>query len=410
MILLIGIFTSIITAKSFDLALTTVIISIGISYGLYFISSLISAFLVMLILQSEHNMLMTFISIIIQFFLVTLLFRIKRLSYGIPFLLYKSTGALGLIISGLILIAFIFIGDEATDDYQVVYLLAGGIFCVVGLILWWRRGLTSLYRKRIKERNINEHEKIITEKDEEIRKLKENNDFMSKLIHRDNKLLPSMYEAVKILFNNDSDNQKEESKKILDHIDHLMNERKGLIIQNRLEANHLPTTKDNLIDGTMIFMYEKAREREIDFKLIVNESIEKLTEIITSLKLETLIADLIENAIIATKENDNKKILVTIDKSEGFYVLSIQDSGIPFERDTLENLGLKKSSTHLDNGGSGIGYMTIFEILCETKACLIITEYNPIQQGFTKSVSVRFDNKSRFIFESGGVRKQKILL
>jgi len=38
-------------------------------------------------------------------------------------------------------------------------------------------------------------------------------------------------------------------------------------------------------------------------------------------------------------------------------------------------LSLKKSATHADTGGSGISYMTIFGILNEGGASLIITEY-----------------------------------
>ena len=80
--------------------------------------------------------------------------------------------------------------------------------------------------------------------------------------------------------------------------------------------------------------------------------------------------------------------------------VNIQDSGIPFEAETLTNLGVKKSTTHADTGGSGIGYMTVFEILKECGASLTITEYAPENYSFTKAVKIRFDGKLGYAINS----------
>ena len=80
--------------------------------------------------------------------------------------------------------------------------------------------------------------------------------------------------------------------------------------------------------------------------------------------------------------------------------ITIQDSGIPFEAETLSNLGIKKHTTHADTGGNGIGYLTIFEILNERNASITITEHIPENYAFSKSVNVRFDGKSEYIIHS----------
>lgn len=71
--------------------------------------------------------------------------------------------------------------------------------------------------------------------------------------------------------------------------------------------------------------------------------------------MNTLLADLVENAIIAIRSRTSKRILVSISISEGHYLIDVFDGGIPFEAETIINLGLKKITTHADSSGSGIG-------------------------------------------------------
>lgn len=73
-------------------------------------------------------------------------------------------------------------------------------------------------------------------------------------------------------------------------------------------------------------------------------------------------------------------------------------------------LGKEKASTRLSEGGSGIGYMTVFGILRECKASLVITEYEPEQQGFTKSVAVRFDDGDKYTVKTCRADELRALL
>jgi sensor histidine kinase regulating citrate/malate metabolism len=109
---------------------------------------------------------------------------------------------------------------------------------------------------------------------------------------------------------------------------------------------------------------------------------------------------LLENAIIATDSCEYKQIKISFGKDDGFFAITVQDSGIPFESETLKNLGKKPTSTHLHEGGSGIGYMTIFNIMNTYKASLIIREFAPNHNGFTKSVSFRFDGENAYTVHS----------
>ena len=77
-------------------------------------------------------------------------------------------------------------------------------------------------------------------------------------------------------------------------------------------------------------------------------------------------------------------------------MLSIYDTGIEFEIDTLLNLGLKHITTHSETGGTGIGFMTSFETLNKCKGSLIIEEYSKETNIYTKCITFRFDSKGEY--------------
>jgi signal transduction histidine kinase len=317
------------------------------------------------------------------------------------FLKDKNAGFVGIIIGAIIFITCVLIGGNHLSLWGGTVLIIGASISIIALIIWWRRSLTKLYQKWIRERNMQEYEALITEKDQQIQRLKESNESMANLIHRDNKLLPALYDAVKVLLHSTrkiADAElKLSSRNLMNQIEQIMDERAEIMHKYQRENKTLPSTNDALIDGVMAHMLHRTCENNIQFDLSAPDDISELTEIIPSIKLEMLCADLIENAIIAAMHSEHKKILVILGMSDGYYEINVQDSGIPFESATLLKLGRQKASTHLDEGGSGIGYMTIFEILREYRASLEITEYEQPRMGFTKSIRVRFDNNNQFV-------------
>jgi len=403
MVLAMGAFAGIISKKRFGLALIASMISIGISCGFFLGFLLISALIQLRLFQYINVVVMMIMSFSMQFVLISLLFRIKRFRKGMLFLQKKEPGIIGFIVSGIIFVTTILIRNINFAARLRWQFLIGGILCVALLIFWWRKRLTKLYQKWIRERKQQEYEVIIAEKDKQIQALQKSNESMASLIHRDNKMLPAMYQTMKILHNEEFSDIEfpMRSRHALAQIGEYMEERTAVIMRDQRENTTLPSTGDPMIDGLMKYMLLKATGNEIGFDLNVVEDISELAEtIISATKFKTLCADLIENAIIATSHSTHKKILITIGTCEGFYELNIQDSGIPFEIDTLMSLGIRKASTHLDEGGSGIGYMTIFEILHEYSASLLITEYEPRQYGFTKSVKIRFDNRNEYFLHT----------
>jgi len=151
-------------------------------------------------------------------------------------------------------------------------------------------------------------------------------------------------------------------------------------------------------------MQSECSANKIDFELQLKGNIHYMTNnLITKEDLETLLADHIKNAIIAINHTDNvnRSILVKLGKIDENYGLYIYDSGVEFEKETLENLGKKPSTTHKDEGGTGMGFMNTFDTLRKCKASLTIEEFNkPSKDNYTKVIMIKFDNKNEFKVKS----------
>lgn len=186
---------------------------------------------------------------------------------------------------------------------------------------------------------------------------------------------------------------------VLDRIQDLTKE-----YSQKLEAmkslTTLPLTEIPEIDDMFKYMQTECDKNKIEFRLkIVGDMFYLINHIIPKNKLATMIGDHIRDAIIAinfSKATD-REIFVILGMKDKKYELCIYDTGIEFEIDTLLKLGLEQVTTHKDTGGSGIGFITTFETLNETKASLIIKEVSSLEENhYTKAVIIRFDNKHQY--------------
>ena len=151
-------------------------------------------------------------------------------------------------------------------------------------------------------------------------------------------------------------------------------------------------------------MQSECNKNKIEFMLKIEGNIKQMTNnAVAKEDLEILLADHIKNAIIAVNytENINRTIMVRLGKIDSIYGINIYDSGAEFERETLDNLGKKPSTTHSEEGGTGMGFMNTFETLEKYKASIIIEEFNkPSKDNYTKLISIKFDNQNEFKIKS----------
>lgn len=372
------------------------IISIGILIGIRIISVMIDSALMVMIGITYDDNLSRIIVVIIEIILTYLLMKIRRIRNGFIYLNEKENLGAGLMLSGFIL-SIICIDFDYFDDMALTIIIIGVVISMVGLVMWVKRRITMIYKKRLESNALAHFQKQLDEKEKQIEELTRSNEFLSKIVHRDNHLMSALEHTIKQYFDTDDQAQKEQ---MLRQILTMSEERSQLIRSEQISSKVLPSTGIAVIDGALGDMYVKASARRINFDLIVNEPLNALVgDTISQTELQTLLCDHIKDAIIAVESADgiSGRILVTAAVKENVYEISVKDNGIEFDIDTLNHIGIKRVTTHSD--GSGIGFMTTFETLGKAKATLLITEYED-RQPFSKSITFLFDGNDRFLIKS----------
>ena len=270
-------------------------------------------------------------------------------------------------------------------------------FCMITIleILILQKTLTISYKNKLIEQTLKDYEAQIKEKDEKLKKLEDEKYKISKLNHefynRQKALMLKVEDALKNM-----KCETGEERDLRDKIQELSNEYAEKSIENRVGCS-LPKTEIEEIDDMFTYMNTECKKYGIEFILKISGNINFLVNnYIDKTKLVTLIGDHLRDAIIAVNcsKNRYKSILAILGIKDDNYEFCIYDSGIEFEIETLEKLGFEPATTHKDCGGSGIGFMTTFETLKETKASFVLEELNELKEDcYTKAVKFIFDGK-----------------
>lgn len=341
------------------------------------------------------------VSILMNFIIM----KIKRLKNGIQFFEKTENLGIGIVVSGVIFLIVIIGFGKNPDVLFFTLVTLGIVISGFGLYMWIRKGITKHYREKLQLKSDIYYKEQLEQKEDEIEQLNRSNEYMSKIVHRDNHLMSSLSTAIDKYKKTNSDDDKE---KLLDEMQTLINEC-GELIQTELKESKLfPSTGNTLIDSAINDLYIKAAAHGIDFNLAVSKTVDEVIgKYISQTDLQTLICDHIKDAIIAVdaKSENGGKILIDLSMQDGNYAVTFFDSGVDFDIDTLAKLGKERVTTHADNGGSGIGFMTTFETLRKSYASLIITEFEN-KSPFSKSVSISFDGNTAFIIQS--YRKEEL--
>lgn len=391
-----------------ELTITTTILSFGISYALFNILALLFSITSKFLRVPYSPNTLGVISICVstsQLLLARVPFQFKRLRNGMPFLRSKGSSQIGVFVSVLALCCAVIFSSQNNADWVYIFPVVLFFLSSMFILFWWRDRLTKTYVERLRADEIRALQEAIQSQREEIHNLRQHNEMLAKIIHKDNKLIPAMELAVRECLQSiereSPENQKNTARELLAQLQKMTGERSGIIREYESDHIKLPTVNVFAIDSLMAYMRGRARENGIEFGLVLYGSVKYMTENIISVSdLRTLLADLMENAVIAAKSSANKEILVSISISEGCYTIGIMDSGVPFEPDTIVHLGLKKTTTHAEHGGSGIGYETVFEILKLYRASLMIEEFSDASMPYSKRVSVKFDGLNQYIVKT----------
>lgn len=388
------------------LAFSKLLISLSISYCLFTLSaSLVTCFILVPIYAIKPVVKRPFIIIIciLHCLFTNFLCNYKRFQHGMPFLLKKNFFNLGTLLGFTILVIYTFTQFPRSDRRVYRALLVGSLLLILYILIhWWQSQLTKSYQKYLRELELESMRTELQQNATRIKELEKKNEELGRLIHKDNKLIPAMEHAVSEYLSSGSSDAGflSQGQALLTELKELAETRKGILDTLSSSSTASFQTGIPALNIMLSYMSERARANNISFSCtIIPEALNALPVNLPSDKLSHLLSDLLENSIIACSYATVKQIQLQIYQTRGFFTVEISDSGIPFEIPTLISFGLKKASTHLDHGGSGIGLMDIWKIKEETHASIHIHEYETASP-FSKKIYLVFDKKNKYIIHT----------
>lgn len=352
-------------------------------------------------LKIENNIINLILILTIESVLLFLLSKQKRIRNGIRFTRDNkiSTDYFDMIIINIsaviIFIYCLFIRSNGDYIKQVLF-----PFIILGFIMFImiQKTLILYYKQKLLKETLEEDKEEIANKDKKIQELSDEKFKISKLNHEFYNRQKSLELAVEEFVKNSKSEASDEIG-IMDKIQSLSKEYSGKVEEIKT-ADRLYTTNIPEIDDMFKYTQSECKNNNIDFNLQINGNIfYMINNLIDKSRLVTLIGDHIRDAIIAINHSDNKNrsIIAILGMKDKYYEFSVYDTGIEFEIDTLLKLGLEPATTHKDEGGTGIGFITTFETLKETKASLVIEEkHGVVDNDYTKSVNIVFDGKNEY--------------
>lgn len=395
--ILITIVFSLTTQNRIANSIIFVTISISINYIIFFIATALM-FFPNVVFKMENDYINLIYIVAVYGTIITIFSRIKKLKNGFSFFQKNAKNEyfelLTLNISAVILFAVIILSNYnqiPTRNLGTGFIVMCGI-----MFMTIYKCFNVYYKQKLLVKELNETKEELEKKKQEIEQLEKENLNFSKtshsIAHRQKAL---EYKLNELAMRNEIASEID----IEDRINKLSKEIKNKTTEVQLSKTDIPE-----IDDMLKYMQSECVKNKIDFQLQLNGNIHyMINNYISKENLEILLADHIKNAIIAINYSDNidKSILVRLGNIDGVYSIYVYDSGIEFEIDTLSNLGKKPSTTHADNGGTGMGFMNTFDTLNKYKASLTIEEFNkPCKENFTKSIVIKFDKKKEFKISS----------
>ena len=401
---LLSILFSNITINKIGYSILITTLSLSINYIIYTVSTII-CFIIFKIINIDNKYIIMIFMTLIYIVLMIILYHIKRFSKGISFLKKNKNDEyfeiLILNISSTLFLAIAILTNFSRESMKSIF-----EFIIIFSILMFitiQKSLQLYYKQKLLKQNLEAEKKAREEEQQKNKELEKENLKLHKKIHSINHRQDSLEYKIDTL------SQQTEIASEIDIRDRI-NKISKTITEDKVVIE-LTKTNIQTIDDMLKYMQSKCIKNNIDFELKINGNIHHMiNNIVSKEDLEILIADLIKNAIIAISYSDNinKSILVRLGIIDGIYSLYVYDTGIEFNIETLLNLGIKPSTTHADNGGTGMGFINTFDTLNKYKASIIIEEFGKeSKDNYTKAVIIKFDKNNNYKINSYRAEKIK---
>lgn len=389
-----------------QMSFVAIIISFGISYSTYALTSLLIDIISYTLFNHFFSyFILSIIAGILQYMLLFSLLRVKRFRNSLSTLLTLPIINLATIFC----LVFIFILVYARLNSSLTLAAISFTFLLAFLIYWWQAQITKSYRRNLELRELESLRTELQEKNATIVKVMEENERIRHINHRDNGLITALDYAVNDYLVTDFTDEaaaKARRDELLIEIERIRAGRVSSVNKDKVKATRYETNI-SLLNILLNQTSKRATDEHVLFSVHFGTELEDfIPRIISEDDLAHLLSDMLENAFIATRDVKNPMIQLQFYKWNKHFVIEIADNGIPFEVDSILNMGISELTTHADTGGSGIGLMDIWSTKEKYGATYHIDEYET-PAPFSKKISLTFDKKNRYSVRTW--RKDEIL-
>lgn len=394
---------------TFPTTYTTVLFSFSLSFISLTFSGIIISLLLSPLYFRNYEIPWYFarlLAAMVQSILVYSCFRIPRLRKGMNTLYHIPSNNIGSSICIFLFMLWIIYAQLQT--YAETFILSfSSLIILTGflLIYWWNYHITQTYRKYLRRNEIDSLNILLEERNQEILYLKMENDKLAGIIHKDNKIIPSLSMAIIDSYENKTEldlSKLECDSSLYTKLKQLYDERYETLEKYQQEILHLPQTSFDSVNAILSFMQSEALNAGVPYEVVLFDSLDSIIPAeITENDFTHILSDLLENAVNACQDIPSASIQVYLGKMEGISNIKICNTGNVFDVATLKNLGLVRHTTHADTGGSGIGLMDIWKIKEKCKATLLIDEITRASSfEIHTHVNILFNHKNHYIIQS----------
>ena len=380
-----GMVASIVEKASFKQKVFYFGISCSISHILYIVSSVISTiiFVTLFDIQSVNLWLLLSIFVLNTAFMLV----IYRVKFKIVVDYNNKITSAGIMIAGITLLLYGILRSDGESSTDFLLPFLGIILSGLGLYWWFKKeSVTALNEKQ--------NEVIQTRLKNDIRDSNSQRLELEKALHTEHKRLPAYQEVLETLVSQlENRTARKQAAGILNEFSNSVLIDFSKEITYEKDTQKLPSIGIALVDAIFAYYRGVAEDNGINFGLVADGNVAGITQIITQSQLETLVSNLLDNAIISVRKSGiaDGKITARL----WSYGLTVNDNGEAFSDSVLADMARCKETLTPNRGdGVGIGFVTIFEITNECKASIEVKQSNE-----KKSITIRFDGKNRLVID-----------
>ena len=371
-------------------SLTLFLISYAVSHLLYMVCTFI--FSIIFVATIGYGAVMQYAIVALQLASAVIICKLRvRLSinrnsrfFGVAFFFF-----------GIILSLYSVIRRD-TPEETIFFISLALCLSAYGIYTIIRSHTITSFNDMAQKSKINE---IVAECEE----LSGSHDFLEATVHKDKKSLAAIIDTLSLLMYETKDPATK--RRLEELLNALHEQRKSQATE--IEAYHnmssYKLTGIQLLDSIVLHMGKRASKSGIELTIDFVVHPDMVLPFLSESQLTSLVADLLENAIIALEHRTtvDKKIALSVCYDPGNILeIVVKDNGDPFASEVLENFGKKKITTNKDSGGTGNGLKNICALMRKAKASFEITHYLDNGNDYTKVLVFRFDGKCEYAYYS----------